>query len=194
MSRWTESDIPDQSGRLAIVTGANTGVGFETARALAAKGARVILACRSEERGKAALERLFWERGTPDLGSRQPGLGPGFCDRTRRRGEDRHPGQQRGRDDAPGGEDRRWLRAADRRQLHRPLRADRPSLAPAHGSGVGPRDDRQQLGPSGRQDSARQLQRSEALLGMAGVPTEQVGVPHVRHRAPRARRTKWTSP
>jgi NAD(P)-dependent dehydrogenase (short-subunit alcohol dehydrogenase family) len=55
---WREADIPDQSGRTAVVTGANSGIGFETARALAAKGARVVLACRSEEKGRDAERRL----------------------------------------------------------------------------------------------------------------------------------------
>jgi NAD(P)-dependent dehydrogenase (short-subunit alcohol dehydrogenase family) len=55
---WSEADIPDQGGRSAVVTGANSGIGFETARALAAKGARVVLACRSEERGREAEARL----------------------------------------------------------------------------------------------------------------------------------------
>jgi NAD(P)-dependent dehydrogenase (short-subunit alcohol dehydrogenase family) len=55
---WNEADIPDQSERVALVTGANSGIGFETSRALAAKGARVFLACRSEERGRNAERRL----------------------------------------------------------------------------------------------------------------------------------------
>ena len=55
---WSEAQIPDQSGRTAVVTGANSGIGFETARALAAKGARVALACRSEEKGRDAERRL----------------------------------------------------------------------------------------------------------------------------------------
>ncbi len=55
---WDFSDIPDQAGRTAVVTGANSGIGFETARALARKGARVILACRSETRGQDAVARI----------------------------------------------------------------------------------------------------------------------------------------
>ena len=45
-NHWTVNDIPDQSGRIAIVTGANSGIGCETARALAHKGGAVIMACR----------------------------------------------------------------------------------------------------------------------------------------------------
>ncbi|MEM8933222.1 MAG: oxidoreductase, partial [Acidobacteriota bacterium] len=64
MTSWTFDDIPDQTGRSAMVTGANSGIGFETARALARKGARVTLACRSLDRGMAAKERILAE--TPD--------------------------------------------------------------------------------------------------------------------------------
>jgi NAD(P)-dependent dehydrogenase (short-subunit alcohol dehydrogenase family) len=52
---------PGQSGRLAIVTSANSGIGYVTARELARRGARVVLACRSPERGQAALDRLRTE-------------------------------------------------------------------------------------------------------------------------------------
>ena len=55
---WTEQDIPDQHGRVAIVTGANTGLGFETARMLAARGAAVVLAVRDVEKGKQAAARI----------------------------------------------------------------------------------------------------------------------------------------
>lgn len=51
---WTENDIPDQAGRIAVVTGANGGLGLETARALAAKGANVIMAARNQEKAAAA--------------------------------------------------------------------------------------------------------------------------------------------
>ncbi|MDE2403298.1 MAG: SDR family NAD(P)-dependent oxidoreductase [Sphingomonadales bacterium] len=55
---FTEADIPDQRGRTAIVTGANTGIGFEIARALAGKGARVLLGCRDEDKARQAMARI----------------------------------------------------------------------------------------------------------------------------------------
>lgn len=55
---WTEEHIPDQRGRVAIVTGANTGLGFETARMLAERGAAVVLAVRDMEKGKRAAARI----------------------------------------------------------------------------------------------------------------------------------------
>lgn len=57
-SNWTAADIPDQSGRTAIVTGANSGLGYDTAAALAAKGARVVLAVRNLDKGNEAVDRI----------------------------------------------------------------------------------------------------------------------------------------
>lgn len=57
-TKWTEDSIPDQSGRTALVTGANSGLGLRTATVLASKGARVLLACRSPERGAQALDAV----------------------------------------------------------------------------------------------------------------------------------------
>ncbi len=58
MSKWTTAQIPDQTGRTAVVTGANTGLGYETAAALAAKGAHVVLAVRNLDRGQDAARRI----------------------------------------------------------------------------------------------------------------------------------------
>ncbi|MBM5795947.1 MAG: SDR family NAD(P)-dependent oxidoreductase [Cyanobacteria bacterium M_surface_7_m2_037] len=60
---WTCADIPDQSGRTALITGANSGLGLETARALAQRGARVVLACRSLAKAEAAGQALSGDGG-----------------------------------------------------------------------------------------------------------------------------------
>src|SRR5690348_10025917 len=62
MDKWTFSDIPDQTGRLAIVTGSNTGIGYETARMLALRGAHVVMACRNTEKAEAARARIVAEK------------------------------------------------------------------------------------------------------------------------------------
>lgn len=64
MKKWTVDNIPDQTGRVAIVTGANTGIGFETAAALAAKNAKVIMACRNRQKAEEAMARI--RERTPD--------------------------------------------------------------------------------------------------------------------------------
>lgn len=61
-SRWTAADIPDQSGRTIIVTGANSGLGFQTALELARHGAHVVMTARDEEKGRAAKARIEAER------------------------------------------------------------------------------------------------------------------------------------
>jgi NAD(P)-dependent dehydrogenase (short-subunit alcohol dehydrogenase family) len=58
MNGWTESDLPDLSGKTFVVTGANSGIGYEAARALAKKGGSVVLACRNLEKGGAARETI----------------------------------------------------------------------------------------------------------------------------------------
>jgi NAD(P)-dependent dehydrogenase (short-subunit alcohol dehydrogenase family) len=55
---WSAADIGDLTGRIALVTGANSGIGYETARALAEHGAHVILACRESEKGRRARDKL----------------------------------------------------------------------------------------------------------------------------------------
>jgi NAD(P)-dependent dehydrogenase (short-subunit alcohol dehydrogenase family) len=58
MAKWTTADIPDQTGRVAVITGANTGLGYETALALAEHGAHVVLAVRNLDKGKDAAARI----------------------------------------------------------------------------------------------------------------------------------------
>lgn len=58
MARWTADDVPDQTGRTVVVTGANSGIGFCTARDLARAGATVVLACRNTAKGDAAAARM----------------------------------------------------------------------------------------------------------------------------------------
>lgn len=59
MSGWTTNDIPDQTGKLAVITGATGGLGYETALALAGKGAEVVLTGRSDNKGAAALTAIW---------------------------------------------------------------------------------------------------------------------------------------
>jgi len=56
--KWTAADIPDQKGRVAVVTGANSGLGLIAAGALAKAGATVVLACRNVEKGEAAVASI----------------------------------------------------------------------------------------------------------------------------------------
>jgi NAD(P)-dependent dehydrogenase (short-subunit alcohol dehydrogenase family) len=56
--KWTAADVPDQAGRVAVVTGANTGIGYQTAAVLARQGANVVLAVRNIDKGKAAAARI----------------------------------------------------------------------------------------------------------------------------------------
>ena len=148
MSKWTTTDIPDQTGRTAVVTGSNTGLGFETAAALAANGAHVVLAVRNIDKGNDAAARI---------GDRTPGASVAVQEldltsldsvRGRRRTasvQARHhrpADQQRGCDDDAEVDDQGRLRIAVRHKPFGPLRvhrsvarsrARRPGLARRHG-------------------------------------------------------------
>ena len=58
-TQWTSADVPDQQGRTVVITGGNTGLGFETAQVFARRGATVVLACRNPERAADARARLI---------------------------------------------------------------------------------------------------------------------------------------
>jgi NAD(P)-dependent dehydrogenase (short-subunit alcohol dehydrogenase family) len=64
---WSEGDVPDLSGRVAVVTGANRGLGWEVTRYLAGRGARVIMACRDETAGEAGAAALRAEHPAATL-------------------------------------------------------------------------------------------------------------------------------
>ncbi len=63
MTGFTATDVGDQSGRRFLVTGSNTGLGFEAALVLAQRGAHVVMACRNEAKGRASMARI--EAGVP---------------------------------------------------------------------------------------------------------------------------------
>lgn len=67
MAKWTAEQIPDQSGKVAVVTGANSGLGYHTALELARKGAQVVLGCRDDARANAAMARIHLEVPDADL-------------------------------------------------------------------------------------------------------------------------------
>ena len=151
MTKWTTADIPDQTGRTAVVTGANTGLGYETAAALAAKGAHVVLAVRNIEKGKEAARRI--EQVTPgrtDPAARArpdvAGLHPLGRRRASLRSRIHRPvDQQRGRDDDAEVDHQGRLRIAVRHQPSGPLRADQPAARPRTGrAGFTHRDGQQQ--------------------------------------------------
>lgn len=64
---WTASAVPDLSGRTAVVTGASAGLGLETARVLASRGARTVLACRNPEKAARAAEQIRWAHPSAEL-------------------------------------------------------------------------------------------------------------------------------
>jgi NAD(P)-dependent dehydrogenase (short-subunit alcohol dehydrogenase family) len=71
MAAWTAEQIPDLTGHTAVVTGANSGLGFETAAAMARHGATVVMACRDEGRCSAAADAI---RGAAPLAEVEPSL------------------------------------------------------------------------------------------------------------------------
>ena len=71
MAGWTFDEIPDQTGRVAVVTGANSGLGLVTARELARAGARVVVAARDPHKGESARTLIAAAVAGADLDLRE---------------------------------------------------------------------------------------------------------------------------
>jgi NAD(P)-dependent dehydrogenase (short-subunit alcohol dehydrogenase family) len=67
MNTFTAADVPDQAGKTIFITGANTGLGYEAAKVLAGKGARVLIGCRSKEKAQQARARILAEYPAADV-------------------------------------------------------------------------------------------------------------------------------
>src|SRR5512132_500415 len=80
-ARWSADQIADQTGRSAVVTGANSGLGLVTARELARAGANVVMACRNVQKGEAAAAEI--RAGVPDARLQVAGLDLGSLDSVR---------------------------------------------------------------------------------------------------------------
>ncbi|WP_193044541.1 SDR family NAD(P)-dependent oxidoreductase [Mycolicibacterium baixiangningiae] len=70
-TKWTAADVPDQDGRIAVITGANTGIGYQAAAVLAGRGAHVVLAVRNTDKGRAAADRITADTPHADVTVRE---------------------------------------------------------------------------------------------------------------------------
>ena len=134
----TSNDLPSQKGRTALITGANSGIGLEAARSLAAVGAHVIMACRNTAKGETAAASI--RADVPDATLEVVELDLASLDSVRGFTE-RLPGEQldllinnAGRDGAAVHQDDGRLRAAAGDEPPRSLRAHRPSAGPTAGT------------------------------------------------------------
>ena len=173
---WTTADVPDLTGRRALVTGVTSGLGEALVEELARHGAEVLLAARNPAKLAATVERVRERRarrgGAPGAARpREPGVGAA---RGGRRGVVRTAapaGQQRRRDGDAVPAHRRRLRAAAGHQRARALRADRAAVAAAGGRRRRP--GRQRLLGGAPDGAARAARRpappAAAVPALAGV-------------------------
>ena len=70
-AKWTAADVPDRSGRVAVVTGANSGIGYEAAAVLAGRGARVVVAVRDLGKGESAVHQIKRRSPNADVALQQ---------------------------------------------------------------------------------------------------------------------------
>ena len=173
--KWTAADIPDQSGRVAVVTGGNSGLGLETARELARHGARVILTARDPAKGQTAVADI--QASAPDAEVSVAELDLASLDSVRafaggpRRGAPGPAHQQRRDHDDPAEQDGRRLRAAVRHQPPGPLRP--------HGTAAGPPGPRRR----GARGHAVQHRAQARPAGLRRPPARAQLRPPVRLRA-----------
>ena len=192
--------MPDMQGKTVVVTGGNSGIGFETAAALAAMGARVLVTARNADKGRAAVsaitQRLEGEGSGPARRLRpgRPGLGAAGRGRDPRPGAaPRRPRQQCGPGPDRARRDGRRVRGDVCHEPSRPVPADQSAARADCGIGAVPSGQRgldgARLGPQG--DPVRRPAVDAALPGHAGVRRVEAGQ-HLVHAgagpAPRGQR------
>jgi short chain dehydrogenase len=167
---WIPADIPDLTGRRAIVTGANAGLGLEVAHGLAAHGAEVVLACRNTRKAANAAAAIRGRTPAAKVEVGPPVRAARPAPQQRRSHGDRRGPHPRGRRDAVRGEPPRALRA------HRPAAA-----AAARHAGLAGREHVEHGAPRG--PWTRRPAWGAALRPLAGVLPQQARQPPVHRRA-----------